>query len=169
MAKFYIYITFVIWFIYFISTSKNTMKDLKLNNSKEKNWFKRNIFKIFHFDSLILFAIYIYFNSIYQDSSQLWLVRILLFGVINLYLYLNSFYDKNRIKDKIHTDDISCILLILLISLIPIVYFISTSNAIITYYVMFGYIFFNYLLVSICLFINNFIIKVVLRRNNENK
>ena len=168
MKKLFIYITFAIWFIYFISTSKNTLKYLKKNN-KGKNWIKKNIFKIFHFDSLILFAIFIFFNGIYQESSQLWLVRILLFGVINLYLYLNSFYDKNRINDKIHTDDISCILLILLISLIPIIYFISSNNVNITYYVMFGYIFFNYLLVSLCLSINDFLFKIVLRRNNENK
>lgn len=168
MEKLFIYITFAIWFIYFISISKNNLKYLKKNN-KDKNWIKKNIFKVFHFDSLILFAIFIFFNGIYQNSSQLWLVRILLFGVINLYLYLNSFYDMNRIKDKIHTDDISSILLILLISLIPIIYFISSNNVNITYYVMFGYIFFNYIIVNLCLSINNFLFKIVLRRNNENK
>lgn len=143
------------------------MKVLKKYNTTK--WVRKNIFKVFHFDSLILFAIYIYFNSIYHNSSQLWLVNILLFGVINLYLYLNSFYDKNRINDKIHTDDISSILIVLLVSLIPIFYYASSKNVSITYYIMFGYIFFNYIVVKICLTINDFIIKIVLRRSNENK
>ena len=167
MERLFIYCTFFIWFIYFISASKNSMKVLKLD--KDNKWNKKNIFKMFHFDSLILFALYIYFNNFYPNSSQLWLVRILLFGVINLYLYLNSFYDKNRITDKIHTDDISCVLLILLVSFVPIIYYISSRNVTITYYVMLGYIFFNYIIVSVCLAINDFIIKIVLRRSNENK
>jgi len=49
----------------------------------------------------------------------------------------------------------------------PLMYYISTHDYGITYYILFGYSFFNYLLVFIAKVINDFIIKLVKKKNNE--
>lgn len=167
MKNIIIFLTFIPWLFYFISISENALKDLK-QNKVTKKWIKENILKIFHFENLILFGLFIYFAQNYTGANQLWLVKVLLFSVINLYLYINKFYDKNSIKDKLTTEDISTILIILLITLIPIIFYSSTKMYTTTYYIMFGYSFFNYLIVYISKILNELIFKIV-KKQNENK
>lgn len=155
-----IYLTFVPWALYCMSMSKSAINDFN-QNKINFYWIKKNIFKIFHFDNLILFAIFVYFSYSYPDASQIWLVEVLLFSVINIYLYMNRFYDKNRFVGKIGKDAISIILIILLIMLGPIFYYVSTKNYVFTYYLMFGYGFFNYLIVFIATLINKVILKII--------
>ncbi len=167
MNNIIIFLTFIPWLLYFTSISKNALKDLK-QNKVTKSWIKENIFKIFHFENIILFGIFIYFAKNYTGANQLWLAKVLLFSVINLYLYINRFYDKNSIETKLTTEDISTILLILLITLIPIIFYSSTKMYTTTYYIMFAYSFFNYIIVYIAKFLNELIFKLV-KKQNENK
>lgn len=166
MKNFFVYLSFIPWFLYYVSMCKNAMKDIKKSDVNFK-WFGKSFFRIFRLDNIILFAIYLFFSFVNTDASQLWLVKLLLFSGINLYLYINSFYDKNKIREKIKTDDISTVFIILFLSLIPIIYFISTKNHTITYYIMFGFSFFNYFIAFISKIINDWSFKLVVSRGNK--
>ena len=52
MKRIIILLTFIPWLLYFISISKNALKDLKHNKLSAK-WIKKNIFKIFHFEYFV--------------------------------------------------------------------------------------------------------------------
>lgn len=168
MTNLVVYITFIPWMLYFSSLCKNAIKDLKRVHVN-KGWIKKNLFKIFHFENIILFGIFIYFSVNYKDANQIWLVDVLLFSAINLYLFFNGYYDKNRSEERIGTGDVSTILLILLLSAIPLIYYVSTHNYVNTYYILFGYSFFNYLIVFLAKMIHDFIRKVIKRRNSGNE
>ncbi len=168
MTRFIVYITFIPWLLYFSSICKYAIKDLK-SNKLTKKWLKNNIFRIFHFENIILFAIFIYFSTYYHNANQIWLVEVLLFSAINLYLFFNRCYDKNKNHAKIGTNDISTILIVMLIIIIPFIYYIAKRNHVITYYILFAYSFFNYLIVYIATKINDTIIKAIKRKNNENE
>lgn len=158
MKNFFVFLTFIPWILYFISLSKIALKDFhsfKLN----KKWIKNNILKIFQFDKLILITIFIYFSILYPDANQVWLVEIMLFSVINLYLYINNIYNKTR--NKISKDDFKEGLIILLFMVIPIIIFSITKNQSLTYYIMFAYSFFNYLIVFLSIKLNELINKVI--------
>ncbi len=167
MTRLIVYLTFIPWFLYFSSLCKNAIKDLK-ENKVTMPWIKENLLKIFHFDNLILFAIFIYFSAYYRGASQIWLVNVLLFSAINLYLFMNRYYDKNRSSKEISQGDVPTILIILMISLIPIIFYMTTSKYTITYYIMFGFAFFNYLIVYISKTISKGINKLI-KKNNESK
>ena len=168
MTNFIVYLTFIPWILYFSSLAKNAIKDLK-RVKVSFGWIKNNIFKIFHFENIILFAIFVYFSVNYADANQIWLVDILLFSAINLYLFFNGYYDKNRTDLKIGTGDFSTILTITLLVLIPFFYYVSTHNYVNTYYILFGFSFFNYIIVFIAKLVNDFILKFIKKRNSENK
>lgn len=168
MTKFFVYLTFIPWILYFSSLCKNAIKDLK-KVEVNKEWIKSNLFKIFHFENIILFSIFSYFSFNYKDANQIWLVDVLLFSAINLYLFFNRYYDKNRNDEKIGTNDVSTILIILLLIAIPLFYYTSTHNYVNTYYILFGYSFFNYLIVFIAKHINDFIMKFIKRKNSEDE
>lgn len=163
MTNAIIYLTFIPWILYYSSISKNAIKDLK-NKKLGFYWFKKNFFNIFHFENLILYGIFIFFATYYQSSNQIWLVDILLFSAINLYLFINCYYDKNRSTNKLVVNDLSIILIALIISLIPFVYYMSTKNYLATYYILFCFSFFNYIIVLISSLINKFIIKLIIRK-----
>ena len=168
MQRFINYLTFIPWLLYCIELSRNAIKILNTTNINKK-WLKKNFFNIFRFDSLILIAIFVYFTINYNEADQIWLVEILLFSAINLYLYFNSYYDKNKSNYRIDTKDLSTILIILIIFLIPLFYFIATKNSLITYYILFSYSFFNFIIVFIAKKINDLIIKLIIKKKNENK
>ena len=169
MQRFLNYLTFIPWLLYFVELSRNAIKIINTNEIN-KEWLKKNFFNIFRFDTLILIGIFIYFMiTYYHKADQIWLVEILLFSAINLYLYFNSYYDKNKTDYHIDTKDLSTILIILIIILIPLIYFVSTKNSLITYYILFGYTFFNFIIVYLAKKINDLIIKLILKKNHENK
>jgi hypothetical protein len=168
MTKIIVLATFIPWFLYFTSLCKSAIQDInteKINLS----WIKHNIFKIFHFETLILIAIFVYFSINYYKANQIWLVEVLLFSSINLYLFFNRYYDKNNKDYKIGNKDVTTILIILFIVLLTIIFYLTTNRFTITYYLLFIYSFFNYLIVFISKSINDFIYKIVRRHNNEIK
>lgn len=166
MSKIIAYLTFIPWFFYFSSLCKNAIKDLK-ENKITKTWLKKNIFKVFHFENIILFAIFFYFSACYYRSNQIWLVEVLLFSAINLYLFINRYYDKNRNQSQIGAGDVSTILILLLLILIPIIYYMAKGNYVLTCYILFGYSFFNYLIVFLAKSINDLLTRLLSKRTNE--
>lgn len=168
MTKFIILLTFVPWFLYFASLCKSSIKDLN-NNKITFTWVKNNIFKIFHFETLILIGIFVFFSIYYYKASQIWLVKVLLFSSINLYLFFNRYYDKNNTDYKIGNKDITTILIILFIILLTMIFYLITDRYTITYFILFGYSFFNYSVVFISKLINDNIYIIVRRHNDEIK
>ncbi|MGN1371007.1 MAG: hypothetical protein ACI4XM_01820 [Candidatus Coprovivens sp.] len=168
MTKLIVLLTFIPWLLYFASLCKSAIKDLN-DNKLCFTWIKNNFFKIFHFENLILIGIFVYFSINYYKANQIWLVEVLLFGSINLYLFFNRYYDKNNIEYKIGNKDITTILIILFIVLLTISYYLTTNNHTLTYYIFFGYSFFNYIIVFLSKIINDLIYKIVRRHNNEIK
>ena len=163
MRKFIVLISFIPWLLFFLYKCKNTLKDLK-NKRVTGEWIKKNILSLFHFDNLILFAIFLFFCKIYKDSDQIYLTKILLFSSINLYLLINQFYEKKYHKTTIGVEDISTILIIIFLSLIPIIFYTITGHYTITYYIMFAYNFANFLIVFLSKIINDALIKRIKKR-----
>lgn len=168
MTKFIVLLTFIPWFLYFASLCKSAIYNLNENKVTWK-WLKENIFKIFHFENLILIGLFVYFSIYHYKANQIFLVEILLFSSINLYLFINRYYDKTNIEYKIGNKDITTILIILMLSLIPVIFYLTTNREVITYFILFGYSFFNYIIVFISKLINDTIYKAVRRYNHEIK
>lgn len=166
MQRIIVILTFIPWFMFYSNSIKNSLKYLK-DIDFNSEWLKKHLFQVFHFNDLILYGIFVYFTSNYYKSNQIWLVSILLFTVINIYLYINSFYDKNRSKNKINYNDLSQLLIILFLSIIPVVYYILTKEYIITYYILFGFNFFNFIIVLLARYINKKLIKLIKTHNDE--
>jgi peptidoglycan/LPS O-acetylase OafA/YrhL len=168
MKTYVVYLTFIPWILYFISICKKALNDIK---SKKTNteYYKKNFFRIFPFDTLILTAIFVFVSKFYKNADQIWLAKILLFSSINLYLYINTFYDESRKKNRIGTGDISTMLILTILILPPIIFYVAFHMYTITYYILFGYSFFYYPITIISKSLNNLLFKIVRHRNNENK
>lgn len=158
MKKILVLASFIPWLLYFFSLCKNTLKDIKTNEIN-KEWIKDNFLKVFHLDNLILFGLFIIFVSIYRNSGKIFITKLLLFSSINLYLLANRYYDKNKHKYNIGNEDISTILIIVIISLIPISVYNITGWYTVSYILMFAFAFFNYFIVIVAKKINDLLIK----------
>lgn len=148
MAKTIIYITFIPWILHYGFSIYNS---LKLTKSMKFNfaWFKKNYNKIFHIEELLLIAIFVYLAD-YGTQTFSNIVKEMLFSVMNLYLFVNFFYDKRTITtEKLGLSDLKEIIILVLITTVPFIYFMRTNNMVYTYYIMFGYGFFNFLFVLI--------------------
>ena len=148
MTKLVVVLTFIPWILYFLSSSSRTIKDFR-RQKVNKQFIKENILKLFRFDNIILIGLYVYFSLTYPDADQIWLIRVLLFASINLYLLLNSIYDKKN-KGNLEKKEKNIIFMLAVLILIPIIYYAFTRRYKITYYIMFGYSFFNGILVLLC-------------------
>ena len=134
------YLTFIPWILVFIKNS------LDILNSKDNITFKylrKNFFKIFRLDLLILIIVFFYFATFDKGF-----VHKYLFAIINLYLFVNSFYENKKAltKDLFKKKYLSIIITFVLM-LIPIIYYIFKQNVIITYKIMFIYIYFESILI----------------------
>ena len=167
MTTYIVYLTFIPWVLYFITICKKALNDIK-NKKTNMEYYKKNFFKIFPFDTLILTGIFVIVCKFYKSADQIWLAKILLFSSINLYLYINTFYDESRKKNRIGTGDISTMLILTIIMLLPIIFYVATHHYTITYYILFGYSFFYYPITIISKAINSLLFKIVRRQNHEN-
>ena len=142
--KIIIYITFIPWILFYsklIHTALKETKYKKINFS----WLKKHFNNIIHFDILILIVLFYYFSK-YDD----YIVDKMLFSVINLYLFVNSYYDKRNIsKNKLNKEDLIPIIIIVLISIIPFILYEMNENLLSIYQTLFIYSLFAYILVLI--------------------
>lgn len=166
MMKLFVNLSFIPWCLYFIALSSKSLK--KINNYDINfKYIRNNFFKIIRFDNLLLVGIFTYFSLFYLESDQIRLVRILLFSVINLYLFINSFYEGKKIEDKLGKEDVTVIMIILFLMLIPMIFYLSTRRYLISYYIMFVYNFLAFFIVLFSSKINDIILSLVGR--NESK
>ena len=160
MDKIIVYFTFIPWLLYYFYNVINAVlvvKDKKISGQ----WMKKHIFQLFHFNDLILYAIFFYFLELYNNADHIWLVSILLFSAINLYLFINSFYDVNRSKNRIEVSDFSNIMIIVIITIIPFIYYMLTGSYINTYCILFAMGFGHYLVAIVTKIINNGMLKLL--------
>lgn len=114
--KIIIYLTFIPWILFYGKLIKMALKETK-NKKLDSKWFRKNFSTIIHFDIIILILLFVYFAS-FKDTF----VNEMLFSVMNLYLFVNTFYDKrsnlNKVLDK---KDILPSIIILFISIVPFI------------------------------------------------
>lgn len=161
MERLIIYITFIPWLLCYGFNIRNNLKSTK-NIKFNFKWFKKNLPKMIYFEEILLIAIFIYFST-YDNKT----VNEMLFSVMNLYLFVNTFYNRRAMSNnKLDITDLSTILIIVIISFGPYFFFIKTNNLIYTYYILFGYIFFSYLITIFGRFID-FLLKKVFKSSES--
>lgn len=154
MSKIFEILGLLSWIICFCY---ETVFNLKSYSSKDYfKDFKKEALQIVRLDRLFLitiFIIYIRFNKDFITS--------LVFAVICLYLYINKLYEKSKkisIKNVIQKYWLT-ILLVIISTILPFVYFGVTKNMDLTCVILLFYIFFNYFLVGISKNITKFLLK----------
>ncbi|MGN0966813.1 MAG: hypothetical protein ACI4OP_04395 [Candidatus Coprovivens sp.] len=158
MTRIIISLTFIPWILYLVSSSSRVIKEFR-GQKINKEFLKNNLFNLFRLDTIILVLIFIFFSITYPSADQIWLIRVLLFISINLYLLLNSIYDKKN-KEKLLKKEYNIIFLLVILMLIPIVFYLISKKYTTAYYIMFGYSILNGLIVLLCSIINNKINKL---------
>lgn len=153
MTRIIISLTFIPWILYLVSSSSRVIKEFRVQKIN-KEFLKNNLFNLFRLDTIVLILVFIFFSVTYPSADQIWLIRVLLFVSINLYLLLNSIYDK-RNKEKLLKKEYNIIFLLVILMLIPIVFYLISKKYTIAYYIMFGYSILNGLIVLLCSIINN--------------
>lgn len=158
MTRIIISLTFIPWILYLVSSSSRVIKEFR-GQKINKEFFKNNLFNLFRLDTIVLVLVFIFFSVTYPSADQIWLIRVLLFISINLYLLLNSIYDKKN-KEKLVKKEYNIIFLLVILMLIPIVFYLISKKYTTAYYIMFGYSVLNGLIVLLCSIINNKINKI---------
>ncbi len=144
LNNYLIYLTFMPWLIVFITYTLHNLN----NASYQKFSFKyltKNFIKLFRIDLLVLIIMFYYFTSF-----KLEFVSMYLFAVMNIYLFVNSFYDhKNKLKEHFFKNNLLNLILIFLITLIPFLIYIFKHDLDLTYKLMLLYLFLEYPLLII--------------------
>ena len=151
-------VTFIPWIIIFIIS---VIYGLNNKDYKTFSWkyFKKNIFKIFRLDTLLLIIAFFYFASFNKEFVDKYL-----FAVMSLYLCVNSFYEsKNNLKKNFFKSNSLELFLIFIIMLIPFYIFFKMNNLVLTYKVMLMYLFLEYIIILVVSYISKFIKKLIKR------
>ena len=156
MNKYITLITFIPWIFVYIIFMINNLNNKDYDKISLK-YIKKNIFKIFRLDILILLIAFFYFasyNKLFIDKY--------LFAVMCIYMGINSFYEKKeKIKKVIFKEKYINIIVSLIIMLLPLIFYYIKGNVEITYKIMFLYLFFQYILTIIINYISHIIKKVI--------
>lgn len=162
MGRLITYITFIPWLLNYGVNIRNAIRSTK-SEKITKKWLKNNLAKMIHVESLLLISIFIYFTKFDNNT-----VNKMLFSVMNIYFFINTFYDKRvDTRNKTEVNDISTILITIILSFIPLIIFLKTNNLALTYLIDFAYVFFSYIVVITARKIDNLINKFFAGRKNE--
>ena len=148
--------TFIPWIINFYANLLDIYRSLDYQDLTAIEWLKKNFFKEFRIDALILILIFIYFSNF----DKLFVCKYL-FLVMNLYFWINNLYDK-KAPIKIFTcikDNYKEMLIINIISFTPFVYYYFYHNLISTYLALFAITFLNFILIILIRLIKEKIVK----------
>lgn len=161
LEKYIIFITFIPWIlIVLISMLYN------LNNENYKKfslkYFSKNIFRIFRLDTLILIICFWYFASFDKEFVDKYL-----FTIMCLYLFVSFFYEKgNTLKKNFWKDNIIEIILLIIINILPFLYYHQTGNLLNTYKIMLLYLFFEYIIILMVSYIAALFKKIGKKKNS---
>ena len=131
---------------------------LKNNNSQESYFkdFKKKALQIIRLDKLFLISILIIYIRFKKDF-----VTSLRFTVICLYMYINKLYEKSK-KEKLLktiTKNWLTLIIVVMIAVIPFIYFVVSKKLENTYIILLIYIFINYFIVGIASIASGYITK----------
>lgn len=141
--KMVVYMTFIPWMLYFMKNSFTIMKELKeAKKMGYAHWFKKNFYRIFRMDTLLLLALFFYFAR-YNTA----IVNKLLFTVIHLYMWVNTFYDNKESKERFEKSDMIPSIFLLLCMVIPIIWFEKALTQVEAYKLMCIFTFFTFVFV----------------------
>ena len=145
MTKFLTILSFIPWILCYLKYCFNMTAEIH-QQIITFDWFKKSFFKIFQFESLILFAVFVFFARYKKE-----LAYIMLFTAICLYLFAASFHDQRHPNKKIKLNNINYFVIVfsLLLAVVPFIFYFNTNHPIITYLILFGYLFFARLIVLI--------------------
>ncbi len=133
--------TFIPWLIIYI---RNLFKILNTGEFSF-SYFKKHFLDIFRLDQLFLVIVFFYFASFNKEF-----VSIYLFLVMNLYLCVNLLYEKKlELSKSFYKDNLFVLIGLGIVSLIPFIIYFIKGNAVLTYRIMFLYLFFDYVIVVI--------------------
>lgn len=156
MERIIIYGTFLPWLLHYALLICNAIKSTK-DTKLDKKWFKKNIGRIFYVEDLLLVAIFIYFSTYHNNT-----VNEMLFAVINLYLFVHTFYDRRAVTHShVEISDVSSILLVIILSFFPIIYYVKTNQLLNMYFILFGYAFASFLIVLLSRAIDSLLKKLL--------
>lgn len=155
MKNIIIIITFLPWLGFYFTYCNIAVKELKKKPLNLK-YVKENFYRIFRIETLLLMSIFIYFTT-YNNM----MVNKMLFSVINLFLFINLFYD-NRYQNinKINGFNIFIVIPLLIVSLIPFIIYLVNDELTILYYLLFSFGFFAYIIIYLCQIVAKYTKKV---------
>ncbi len=147
MERIIVIITFIPWFLYFYSEIKSITKIIKSNMDNE-HYIKDNWFNIFPITNIILYAILIYFSIIYNEATNIFAVRVMLFSAINLYLFFNNISKKDYVLIFENSNEKISMKYVFL-ALLPVVFYLFSTRQMITYSIMMALNMFAFFLIKI--------------------
>ncbi len=153
--KYIIFLTFIPWIIIFII---NSLRLLNKNNNEKITikFIYKNFFKIFRLDTLFLIIVFFYFASYNKDF-----VNQYLFAVMNIYLCVNSIYEKKaKYPKNFLKNNIFNFILLLVVLLIPFIIYFTNKNLTLTYKIMLIYLFLEYIIILLILNISKLLKKI---------
>lgn len=163
IEKYITIVTFIPWILIIVVSLVNHLN----NENYQKfslSYLKKNIFKIFRLDTLLLIVCYWYFASFDREFVDKYL-----FAMICLYLFVNFFYEKkNSFQKNFWKNNIIQLLLLLILISIPFIYYHNTNNLNLTYKIMLLYLFLEYIIILIVSYIAKLFKKIFKRKGSQN-
>ena len=151
--NFILILTFIPWIIYFLT--------LMIKNFTKKDYTKFS-FKYLKKNKAIKYLALWPLIFYYFATFNLEFVIKYLFLIMVIYLLVNSYYEKkSKFKENFLKENILKIIFLFLITLIPFLIYLKTHNLVLTYMLMFLYLFFNYFITIIISFFTNKIKKLL--------
>ena len=113
-----------------------------------EHYIKDNWFNIFPITNIILYAILIYFSIIYNEATNIFAVRVMLFSAINLYLFFNNISKKDYVLIFENSNE-KISLKYVFLALLPVVFYLFSTRQMITYSIMMALNMFAFFLIKI--------------------
>ncbi len=135
LKNIFIVLGFIIWIIYLFGDLGKELNTKKLVKNY-KAYIKKNIFKLMRLDKLILIVVFILYTTFHNKS-----VNVYLFFIIMLYFLVNLFYENINFKIDYKKEWQSLGKLFIIIA-IPLLFYLFTKKLTMTYFIMFGILFF---------------------------
>ena len=154
--KYIILLTFIPWIIIFIISSIRNLNNNNYQNFTFK-YLTKNFFKIFRLDTLFLIIVFFYFASFEKDF-----VNKYLFTVMNIYLCVNSIYEKKaKYSENFLKNNIFNFIILIIILTTPFIFYFIRKDLVVTYKIMLIYLFIEPLIIILINYISKLLKKII--------
>ena len=147
------YLALLPWLLFFPTYSFHIYLEINEKGTRELiKWGKKNFFKMFRLDILLLISLFVYFLTHNHNT-----VNLMLFFMINLYFFVNMLYE-TKFKGKFRELNVQMVVIYIFVILIPVIFYLITRNFVVTSLIMFGYSFFAYFILIDIKILSNYIV-----------